>query len=148
MPAARLFRRILVGWDASRDAAAALRAAAAIAGDEQAHVVALAVLAPGGHAETAAERSADKAAVQDRVRRPFEELCLELAGSGCARMTLQFREDRNIVGALCGYAAEYGFDLLVLGRRGDASIAAGKLGRVADAAARNSTIPVLLISAP
>jgi nucleotide-binding universal stress UspA family protein len=148
MPAARPFRRILVGWDGSRDAAAALRAAAGIAGDDQAHVVALAVLPPGGHAETAAERSADKAAAHDRVRRPFEELCLELAGPGRARMTLQFGEDKNIARALCGHAAGYGFDLLVLGRRGDASMTAGKLGHVADAAARSSSTPVLLISAP
>ena len=148
MPAARLFRRLLVGWDASRDAAAALRAAAAIAGDEQGHVVALAVLPPGGHAETAAERSADRAAARDRVRWPFEELCLELAGPGCARMTLQFGEDRQIARAVCGYAAEHGFDLLVLGRHGDGSVAAGKLGHVADAVARTSRVPVLLVSAP
>jgi nucleotide-binding universal stress UspA family protein len=41
MPAVRPFRRLLVGWDTSRNAAVALRAAAAIAGDEQGHVVAL-----------------------------------------------------------------------------------------------------------
>jgi nucleotide-binding universal stress UspA family protein len=63
-------------------------------------------------------------------------------------MTLQFGADPNIARAVCGYAAEYGFDLLVLGRRGDASIAAGRLGRVADAAARTRAIPVLLVSAP
>ncbi len=148
MAAVRPFRRLLVGWDASRNAAVALRAAAAIAGDAQGHVVALAVLPPGGHAETAAERSADRDAVRDRVRRPFEQLCLELAGPGCARMNLQFGEDRHIAHALCGYAAEHGFDLLVLGRRGNGGVVADKLGRVADAAARTGTVPVLLMSAP
>ena len=147
MSAAQPLPRLLVGWDASRDAAVAMRAAVAIAGDDR-HVVALAVLPPDGHAETAVERSADRDAVRDRVRWPFEELCLELEGPGCARMSLQFREDRHVARALCGYAAEHGFDLLVLGRHGNGSVAAGKLGHVADAAARNRTVPVLLMSAP
>ena len=57
---ARRFRRVLVGWDSSPGAAAALLAAAAIADGETGRVVALAVLRPvprgeGGEEERAAE---------------------------------------------------------------------------------------------
>jgi len=147
MSAVQPFRRVLVGWDASRDATVAMRAAAAIAGDDRGHVVALAVLPPGGHAETAVERSADREAVRDGVRWRFEELCLELAGPGSARMSLQFGADRHVARTLCGYAAEHGFDLLVVGRRGNGGVVPCKLGHVADATARTRTVPVLLMSA-
>ena len=63
-------------------------------------------------------------------------------------MTLQFAADQHIARALCGYAAEHGFDLLVLGRHGDGGALAGKLGHVAQAAVRTGTVPVLLMSAP
>ncbi len=54
------FRRILVGWDCSPGAAAALHAAAALAGGgAEAHVVALAVLKPAPYTEDAAEGAAD-----------------------------------------------------------------------------------------
>ncbi len=72
MSAAKPFRRLLVGWDGSRDASAALPAAAAIAGDDEGHVVALAVLQPVWHAETAQERSANEIAARDRVKGPFD----------------------------------------------------------------------------
>ena len=44
------FRHVLVGWDASADAAEALSAAASIAGDEG-HVVALSVVPENSHVE-------------------------------------------------------------------------------------------------
>ncbi len=146
MSANRPFRRLLVGWDASRDAAAALQAAVAIAGEG--HVVALAVLPPAGHAETASERAANEKAAGERVRAPFDRLHAELAAPAGARVSLQLAQDRHVARVLCGYAAEHGFDLLVLGRHGEGGVAGGKLGRVADAAVRSATIPVLLMSAP
>jgi hypothetical protein len=53
------FRRILVGWDCSQGATAALRAAAALAWSEEAQVVALAVLRPAPQTEDAFEGAAD-----------------------------------------------------------------------------------------
>ncbi len=148
MSAAKPFRHLLVGWDGSRDASVALRAAAAIVGDEEGRVVALAVLPPAWHTETAQERSANETAARERARAPFERLHAELAALCNARIDLQFAEDRNIPQALCSYAAEHGFDLLVLGRHGEGGAAAGKLGHVADSAGRTGGIPLLLVSAP
>jgi nucleotide-binding universal stress UspA family protein len=48
--------------------------------------------------------------------------------------------------AVCAYAVEHGFDLLVLGRHGDGGAFRPRLGHVAEAAARDSAIPVLLVS--
>ncbi len=56
--------------------------------------------------------------------------------------------NQHIPDTLCDYAAEHGFDLLVLGRRGDGGAVAGKLGHVADAVARTASVPLLLVSAP
>ena len=52
---ARQFRRVLVGWDSSPGAAAALLAAAGIADGEAGRVVALAVLRPVPHGESEEE---------------------------------------------------------------------------------------------
>jgi len=147
MSAARLFRRLLVGWDGSRGASAALRAAAAIVGNEEGHVVALVVLPPAWHTETAQERSANEIAARQRVRSPFERLRAELAALCSARIDLQFAEDPNIPQALCRYATEHGFDLLVLGRHGEGGATARKLGHVADSAVRSGGIPLLLATA-
>jgi nucleotide-binding universal stress UspA family protein len=47
--------------------------------------------------------------------------------------------------AVCDYAAEHGFDLLVLGRHGDGGVLHHRLGHVAEAAARAGKLPVLLL---
>ena len=147
MTGARPFRRVLVGWDASRHAAAALNAAAAIVGDGEGHVVALAVLPAAGHAETAGERSANESAARQRVRAPFERLHAELAAPRGVRISLAFTQDSHVSRALCGYATEHGFDMLVLGRHGEGGVLGGKLGHVAEAAVRSAPIPVLVVSA-
>lgn len=144
MSAAKPFRRLLVEWNGSRGASATLRASAAIVGNEEGHVVALAVLPPAWHTETAQERSANEIAARERVRTPFERLQAGLAALCSARIDLQFAEDPNIPQALCRYATEHGFDLLVLGRQGEGGAAARKLGHVADSAVRNGGIQLLL----
>ncbi len=64
------------------------------------------------------------------------------------RMSLHIVEGDQVGRAVCAYAAEHGFDLLVLGRHGDGGALHPRLGWVAEAAARRSALPVLLLSAP
>jgi nucleotide-binding universal stress UspA family protein len=46
------------------------------------------------------------------------------------------------------YAAEHGFDVLVLGRHGNGRRRKARLGQVADHAAATCAVPVLLLSTP
>ena len=69
------FRRILVGWDCSPGAAAALRAAAALATGEAAHVAVLAVLKPAPHTEGAEEGTAGFNGRQRFAQESFAKAC-------------------------------------------------------------------------
>jgi nucleotide-binding universal stress UspA family protein len=140
------FRHVLVGWDASADAAEALTAAASIAGDEG-HVVALSVVPENSQVEAADERDSDRAAAKRRVEDQFERARQIAAAASGARLSLQIVDGQQPARAVCEYAAEHGFDLLVLGRHGDVGTLRRRPGRVAEAAAWGSAIPVLLISA-
>jgi len=139
------FRRVLVGWDASADAAEALCAAAAIVRGGAGHVVALTVVPAVQGAEAADELRGEQTAIKRRAEERFEWV----RGSAAAgvRMTLHIVEDQQAGKAVCAYAAEHGFDLLVLGRHGDGGRLRPRLGRVAEAAVRDSALPVLLLSA-
>ena len=139
------FRRVLVGWDASADAAEALCAAASIVRGDAGHVVALTVLPAVPGAEAADEQEGERAATRRRAQECFERT----RGSAAAgvRTSLHIVEDRQVARAVCAYAEEHGFDLLVLGRHGDGGALHPRLGRVAEAAVRTCTVPVLLLSA-
>jgi nucleotide-binding universal stress UspA family protein len=139
------FRRVLVGWDASASAAEALSAAAAIVGGGAGHVVALTVVPAGPGAEAADEQLSERAAIRRRAEERFERVRRSAAG---VRMSLHIVEDRQVGRAVCAYAAEHGFDLLVLGRHGDGGALRSRLGRVAETAARDSQVPVLLLGPP
>jgi nucleotide-binding universal stress UspA family protein len=136
---------VLVGWDASADAAEALSAAAAIVGGGAGHVVALTVVPAGPGAEAADEQQSERAAIRRRVEERFERVRGSASG---VRMSLHIVEDREVGRTVCAYAAEHGFDLLVLGRHGDGGTLRSRLGRVAETAARGSAVPVLLLGAP
>jgi nucleotide-binding universal stress UspA family protein len=69
-----------------------------------------------------------------------------VAGAPC-RVNLHTARGRHVARSICDYATEHGFDLLVLGRHGDGGLLRPKLGHIAEAAARGSKIPVLLVSA-
>jgi nucleotide-binding universal stress UspA family protein len=144
MTAAATFRRILVGWDCSPGAAAALRAAAAVASDEAAHVVALAVLKPAPHTEDAEEGAADFDGRQRIAQETFTRACEAMPAAQRARVTLQFAQSGDAARTVCEYAQQHGFDLLVLGRHGTGGVLHPRLGHVAATAARKSSLPVLL----
>jgi nucleotide-binding universal stress UspA family protein len=137
-------RKVLVGWDCSPGAVAALRAAATLAADEAVRVVALAVLKPAPQTEDSAEGDAD---FDERWR--FAEETFAKARDGLPealreRVSLRFAESGDAAGTVCEYARQHAFDLLVLGRHGTGGVLHPRLGHVAATAARKSSLPVLL----
>jgi nucleotide-binding universal stress UspA family protein len=142
-----LFRQVLVGWDGSADAAEALRTAVAIA-SPSGHVVALSILQQQVRMEPHDELDPGPERLQLRAETIFEQLRRQDACAAEVHTSTQMiAGDAGRAGqALCSYALEHRFDLIVMGRRGD-SIRPGHLGRSAKAAAQSSTVPVLLLSA-
>jgi nucleotide-binding universal stress UspA family protein len=144
------FRRVLVGFDGSPDAAEALRVATAIAGPDGGHVVALSVLRRPPSHEGDEEHDGQSTDLRRLAEACFDELRRGPSPVGGVRMSVQVVfSDRESAGQVVSkYAAEHGFDILVLGRHGDGAHLRSRLGRVADMAAQTCTVPVLLLSAP
>ena len=139
------FRRVLVGWDCSAGSAAALRAAAAIIGGETGHVVALAVLRPVPHGESEEDRAAEIAGRRQQAQESFGKARDTLPGLLRARVSLELAESSDVARTLCEYADAHVFGLLVLGRHGTGGIMHPRLGHVAEAIARKSDLPLLLL---
>lgn len=138
------YRQVLVGWDGSPDAVAALGAAAGIVGDSAGRVVALAVLPPSASMEQPGPGAAGSEAAA--ARQSFEHARHALLLSPGTRMSLHVTRGQHAAQAICQYAADHGFDLIVLGRHGEGSLVPHRLGHVAETAARAGRIPVLLLS--
>lgn len=140
----RSLRRILVGWDCSPGAAAALRAVAALACDGTAVVVVLAVLKSAPGTEDADEGAADFDERQRFARATFAKAVQELPEALRERVSLKFAESGDAAAAVCEYAQQHAFDLLALGRHGTGGVLHPRLGHVAATAARKCAVPVLL----
>jgi nucleotide-binding universal stress UspA family protein len=146
------FCRVLVGWDGSPDAAEALgtgAAIAALAAHATGHVVALSVVSRRPHGE-AGDDDAGQPGIRSGAEEIFARLRRDDRPAGSIRMSAQVvADDESRAGSIiCSYAAEHGFDLLVLGRHGQGGRTRARLGRVAETAARSSPVPLLLLSAP
>jgi nucleotide-binding universal stress UspA family protein len=79
------------------------------------------------------------------VLEAFETTRDTIAATRPVKITLHTCENRHIAESICGYAAEHAFDLLVIGRQGNGGILHPKLGHIAQVAARESKVPVLLV---
>ena len=141
----RPLRRILVGWDCSPGAVAALRAAAALAADGSAAVVVLAVLKSAPRTEDAAEGAADFDERKLFAQKTFARATEGLPDTLRERVSLRFAESGDAAGAVCDYASQHEFDLLALGRHGTGGVLHPRLGHVAATAARKAALPVLLV---
>jgi nucleotide-binding universal stress UspA family protein len=144
------FRRVLAGFDGSPDGVDALRGAAAIAARDGGHVVALSVLLRSGlHTDGTTELDGQAEGLSRQVEALFAELRRELPPGSSVRMTAHvvYADGRSPGKVVTDYAAEHGFDVLVLGRHGDGRRRKSRLGQVADTAVQACSIPVLLMSA-
>jgi nucleotide-binding universal stress UspA family protein len=143
------FRRLLVGWDGSPDSAEALSVAAQIASRDGGHVVALAVLRDKAAAEPGDDGDGGHPAIVRLAEAHFEELRRRPSVAQVRLSAHVLVDSRSSAGqAVCAYAAEHGFDLLILGRHGENGRRGTHLGRVASEAAQRSQVPLLLLSAP
>jgi len=147
---AAAFRRVLVGFDGSPDACEALKAAVAIAGRDGGHVVALSVLRHAPSHEENEIQDGESGELRKLAEASFDKLRRGPQPTGGVRMSIQvvFSDRESAAQVVSSYAAEHGFDMLVLGRHGDGVRPRSRLGRVADAAAHACSVPVLLLSAP
>jgi nucleotide-binding universal stress UspA family protein len=142
------FRRVLVGWDGSPDSAEALSVATQIADRDGGHVVALAVLRAAAVPEAGDDGDGGRPAIVRLAEAYFEELRRRPSAAPVRLSAQALVDSRSSAGrAVCEYAAEHGFDLLVLGRHGENGRRGVHLGRVASEAAQRSRVPVLLLSA-
>jgi nucleotide-binding universal stress UspA family protein len=137
-----MFRRILVGFDGSKGAHQALRAGITLAAAADGEVAVLIVLSTG-HGESEEDRKASFDAEAEALRATAEHELLTRRGE--PRHFVHVIAGERPAAALALYAAEHGFDLLVVGRHGrDRAVRRG-LGSVARALAETSPCPLLLV---
>lgn len=141
------FRRVLVAWDGSPDSIAALRTAAAIVGRSPGHVIALSIQPAAPNREAAKDEPDQSSDRARRLRTTFDTTRDTLTRNSTVRIDLHTAQSRHTADSICDYAAEHGFDLLVVGRHGDGGLTHPKLGHIAESAARSCRIPVLVVSA-
>lgn len=139
------YHRILVGWDGSPAARAALNTAATIA-DGGGIVIAHAVLRPATHTETTTDQDQDLHSQRAWLQTEFDQAHQAAAEHG-SQIRLEWGNSADIAEDICTAAAHHGCDLLVIGRHGsDSHMRTTDLGPVAYAITRSSNLPVLLLS--
>jgi nucleotide-binding universal stress UspA family protein len=121
--------------------------AAALIGGGPGRVIALAIVPRLPHLEEEPDQAGAEATGGSHMHRTFEATRAAIATTLPTRISLHTEEGRHAARSLCDHAMEHGFDLLVVGRHGDGGVLHTKLGHVAEAAARASRVPVLLIGA-
>lgn len=135
------FRRILVGFDGSREAQEALRAAVALADELRGEVRVLLVVRPPSHVETPGELAAAAAAERDSLSRGLSEL-RHATGRGVDRRVVHADDPAR---ALADHAEEHGFDLLVVGCHGRDHATHRGIGGSVEALLRRHPCPVLVV---
>jgi nucleotide-binding universal stress UspA family protein len=144
------FRRVLAGFDGSPDAADAIRVAAAIVARDGGHVVALSVVRRALRADGDGDGDQDGEGrnLAQLAETVFGELRRGLPAGSAVRMSAQvvYADRDTPARVVTRYAAEHGFDVLVLGRHGDGRRPKSRLGQVAGQAVQGCPVPVLLLS--
>lgn len=135
------FRRILVGFDASDEAYDALRTAVALAGDLRGEAHVLLVVRPPAHSETEEERA--RAARAERENLSIGLAQFHTPEEVSISTEVVYAEDPGK--ALAAYAAEHGFDIVVVGGHGREQVMHRGIGQSLEALLRNHPCPVLVV---
>jgi nucleotide-binding universal stress UspA family protein len=138
-----MFRRVLVGFDGSKEAQRALRVAIALAADLQGEAHVLLVVRPPAHAETPEERGRAAQAEKENLSRGL---------AGAQKQTQHHSEVSAEViyadepaQALAAYAEEHAFDLVVVGDHGREQMTHRGIGQSVEALLRHHPCPVLVV---
>jgi nucleotide-binding universal stress UspA family protein len=139
-----MLRRVLVGFDGTNDARAALRLALALAADAGGgEVVALSVV-PDSRGETVEDRrgafDADAGPLRQRAQADMAAW-----GDPQVRAWVEVAPGDHPARTLLAQAERGGFDLLVVGRHGGDRLLHGGLGRVARELVEHARCPVLVV---
>jgi len=143
------FRRVLVGYDGSPDAVDAVGAATAIAARDGGHVVALSVRRRPPHTDGDLDGDGEQDNARQVADTLLSEFRREVTVGAAARLSVQviYTDLDSPAQVVTDYAADHGFDVLVLGRHGNGRRRKARLGQVADRAVQACTVPVLLLGA-
>ncbi len=139
------FRRILVGWDGSRDARGALRAAVRLGEETGGEVVVLAVLQRHLQGEGADESAEEIAGRRSEVVAEMTAETHRRDPEGVRLRHEVIEADRPAL-ALDAYAREHGFDLVVLGRHGVDRAVRTRIGGLTEYEVRHSACPVMVVA--
>ena len=137
-----MYRTILVPVDGSEVSRRALEHAVGIAEGSGATVHALAVVEPTG---SRLGFDADDTEALDRAVGELADAILAANGTTDVELESEVRRGRELHETILDYADEVDADLLVMGRRGTASLPERILGSTADRISRLADIPVVLV---
>ncbi|MHB1583686.1 MAG: universal stress protein [Acidimicrobiales bacterium] len=135
------FRRILVGFDGSSEAQHALRVAIALAADVRGEARVLLVVRPTAHAETPEERALADVAERENLSRGLAAL----HPSRQPEVSTEVVVADDPGDALADYAAEHGFDVVVVGGHGREQTTHRGIGQSLEALLRRQPCPVLVV---
>jgi nucleotide-binding universal stress UspA family protein len=138
-----VFRRILVGFDGSKEAQHALRVAAALAADLNGEVRVLMVVRPSAHAETPAELARATQAERENLARGLAGVWDQTQGGREITSAVVFADDP--AKAISEHVQEHGFDLVVLGDHGRERAIHRGVGQSLQALLRRHPCPVLVV---
>ena len=147
MPTSSRIRRVLVGYDGSRESGDALDLALDVGASLGAAVTVLCVLASTVHLETREARSNEERRERARLEGPLADAHRRASSSGLqlADVMVAGGDPAEVI-ALC--AAEHGFDLVVIGSHGLERSTHKGLGRVVERLLGSPRVPVLVASLP
>ncbi len=139
--------RLLVAFDGSEGAQAALREAAALAREVGASVILVQVLNPMVDAAdvVAPSREAAMLVVSERTRAALDALVRETSIDGTATEVLELRHGEDISEALVRAAEDHEATMVVIGARRAGSIVGMILGSVTQAVLWSAPCPVLVV---
>jgi nucleotide-binding universal stress UspA family protein len=136
-----VFRRILVGFDGSKQAGRALRIAVDLAADLHGEVQALLVVRPPAHAETPEE----KANAEEAERKNLSLALADVRDRGTWDVTTHVVFADNPAKAIAEHVALHGFDLVAVGGHGRERVSHGGIGHSVEELLRLHPCPVLVV---
>lgn len=137
------FRRVLVGFDGSAEAQNALRIALALAADLRGEARVLLVVRPPAHAETPEEGARAAEAERENLSRGLADIGAAIPRSLNVSSDVLYADDP--AKTLATYAAEYGFDIVVVGGHGREQMTHRGIGRSVEALLRHHPCPILVV---